>query len=120
MDTYRQPRKAIKYEICVIISNPPYQLDDGGNGASAKPIYHRFIEQAKKLNPRYLTMIIPARWYAGGKGLDNFRKSMLDDGQISHLVDYVNAKDCFPGISIGAWSMLFSQNKRVFRKVSLH
>lgn len=82
----------------VIIGNPPYQMTGGGGGSNDSSIYHLFVEQAKNLEPRFLSMVIPSRWLAGGRGMDEFRREMLSDGHLRRLVDYTKMSVAFPGV----------------------
>lgn len=95
----------------VIIGNPPYQMTGGGGGTNDSPIYQLFVRQAVKLEPRFLSMVIPSRWMAGGRGLGEFRAEFLGDERIRTLVDYENAKDAFPTVGIGGGISYFLWNR---------
>jgi site-specific DNA-methyltransferase (adenine-specific) len=95
----------------VIVGNPPYQIEADDSGQNIVPIYNKFVEQAKALTPRYITMVIPSRWMAGGKWLDEFRATMLRDTSIRKIVDYPDAAEAFPGVDIKGGICYFFWNR---------
>jgi site-specific DNA-methyltransferase (adenine-specific) len=99
-DGHKKIDKEMDMKFDVIVGNPPYQMSGGGGGSNDTPLYNVFVDEAIKLNPRFVSMIIPSRWMAGGRGLDDFRSRMLGDDRIRHLVDYADAGDLFPGVEI--------------------
>ena len=102
-----------------IVGNPPYQVMDGGNGASATPVYNLFVDISVKMIPNYISMIMPSRWLSGGRGLDTFRDKMLHDNRICILHDFHNASDCFPNVEIKGgicyflWDKMYHNDCRI-------
>lgn len=94
-----------------IVGNPPYQVMDGGAGVSAVPVYHRFVDIAKQCKPNYVSMIMPAKWYNGGRGLEQFRYDMLHDKCIRSLYDYIDPHDCFPTVDVAGGVCYFLRER---------
>ncbi|MBD5276915.1 MAG: DEAD/DEAH box helicase family protein [Bacteroides sp.] len=110
---------AMKFK--AIVGNPPYQdMDGGGNGAAATPIYNYFVDITRRMLPNYFSFIMPARWYGGGRGLDEFRADMLSEKHISYIKDFPNPKDCFPSANISGgvcyfrWEKDYDSNSCIF------
>jgi hypothetical protein len=99
-------------KINAIVGNPPYQvMDGGGTGSSAVPVYNNFVDVSKQIKPQYISMIMPAKWYSGGRGLDDFRQNMLNDTHICKLVDFVDSRECFPTVDIAGGLCYFLWNE---------
>lgn len=95
-----------------IVGNPPYQVMDGGAGVSAVPVYNRFVDIAKKACPHYISMIMPAKWYNAGRGLEQFRNDMLNDKSICKLYDYIDPHDCFPTVDVAGGVCYFLRDNQ--------
>ncbi len=95
-----------------IVGNPPYQVMDGGAGVSAIPVYNKFVDFAKKISPQYISMIMPAKWYNAGRGLEQFRYEMLNDKCISKLFDYIDPHDCFPTVDVAGGVCYFLRDNK--------
>ena len=117
--TYWKANKNDDMKFNAVVGNPPYMEMDGGAQASAKPIYNEFVEVAQKINPHFVSMIMPSRWYSGGKGLDDFRDKMLKDKHIQKLHDFLNPEEVFPktnirgGVCYFLWNKEFNNSKNL-------
>ena len=108
-ETWRKNGEPMTFD--AIVGNPPYQIADGGNNASAMPVYQRFVELATTIEPHYASMIMPSRWYSGGRGLDDFRSIIMNDTRMRVLYDYASSDYCFPGVDISGGICYFLWDK---------
>jgi hypothetical protein len=112
VDKFVSERTGIKnMKFNAIVGNPPYQVMNEGAGASASPVYNFYVDISKKLLPQHISLIMPARWFAGGRGVDEFRKTMLSDRRLSLIHDFFDARACFSNVEIKGGIMYFRWDK---------
>lgn len=117
--TYWKTNNDDNMKFNAIVGNPPYQVMDGGSKASATPVYQYFVEISKRINPDFSSLIMPAKWYNGGRGLDEFRNTMLNDNRISKIIDFVDSNDCFEGVDIAGGICYYLWDKEYSGKCSV-
>lgn len=121
---WRGTRSKEDMKFSAVVGNPPYQIMDGGAQASARPVYQKFVEMAKDIYPSNISMIMPTRWYAGGKGLDEFRENMLNDKNIHTIHDFLSPETIFTGTNIRGgicyflWSQMYDNSKDLVKVVT--
>ena len=111
--TYWKSNNNNNMKFNAIVGNPPYQINVGVTKENyGVLIFDKFVDMAKKLKPNYVSMITPSRWFTGGRGLEDFRKEMLNDDRLCYIKDFIDSKDCFPGVDIAGGISYFLWNKK--------
>ena len=101
-----------------IIGNPPYQENISSsedNSSLGKQLFPTFVTSAIKLNPKYVSLITPSRWFAGDaqdKSFLKLREFIKDNNHISKIINYPDCKDVFDNVTIkgGVSYFLFEDN----------
>lgn len=103
--------KAMKFD--AVVGNPPYQLSGGSGGSNDAPIYQYFVTAAQDLQPEYVSLIIPSRWFSGGREnlLADFRHNMLEKCGIAKMLVFPDSHEVFPSVEIKGGLCYFLSQK---------
>lgn len=90
-----------------VVGNPPYQLS--GHGQKPLPIYQNFIDLARTLKPKCISIVSPSRWFAAND-LKEFRDSIIKENKLDIIHDFADARLCFPNVEIKGGISYFRWN----------